>query len=73
MRPYAFGIALLRALRSTQPEVRWVREGQWLDTLVGTRRVRRALERGDAVEAILAADRPGLEAYLRERKPALLY
>ena len=62
-----------RALRSTQPDLKWVREGAWLDTLLGTRRVRRALERGDAVDAVLAADEPGLEGFARERKAALLY
>jgi uncharacterized protein YbbC (DUF1343 family) len=73
VRPYAFGIALLAALRSTQPELRWVRDGEWLDTLLGTRKVRRALERGDASTAILAADEPGLESFERDRKGSLLY
>jgi uncharacterized protein YbbC (DUF1343 family) len=73
VRPYAFGIALLAALRSTQPELAWVQGGEWLDTLLGTRRVRRALEGGDAVSAILAADEPGLESFGRERAASLLY
>ncbi len=73
VRPYAFGLTLLHALRGTQPELRWTREGEWLDTLTGARRVRRALEKGDSVEAILAADRPDQERFARERKAALLY
>jgi len=73
VRPYAFGLSLLRALRATQPELRWTRDGEWLDTLLGTRSVRRALERDDSLEAILTADRPGLAAFARERKAALLY
>jgi uncharacterized protein YbbC (DUF1343 family) len=73
VRPYAFGIALLAALRSTQPDLRWVRDGEWLDTLLGTRTVRRALERGDAATAILAADEPGLESFRRDRETSLLY
>ncbi len=73
VRPYAFGLTLLIALRSTQPDFRWTRDGAWLDTLLGTRRVRRALEHGDTVKAILAADAIGLEAFARERKAALLY
>jgi uncharacterized protein YbbC (DUF1343 family) len=73
VRPYAFGLSLLAALRSTQPELTWVREGAWLDTLLGTRRVRRALEEGSAVDAILAADAPGIERFERDRASALLY
>jgi uncharacterized protein YbbC (DUF1343 family) len=73
VRPYAFGLSLLAALRSTQPQLAWVRDGAWLDTLLGTRRVRRALEEGSAVDAILAADAPGIERFERDRKPALLY
>ncbi len=73
VRPYAFGISLLIALRSTQPEVRWTRDGEWLDTLLGTRRVRRAIERGDSLKVILAADLPGLDAFARERMATRLY
>ena len=52
-RPYELGIRLLHALR-TQKSFRWTREGA-LDWLVGTRRLRAALERGDTPEAILAS------------------
>ncbi len=72
VRPYAFGLHLLAALRR-QPEFRWVREGAWLDTLLGTPRVRQALERGDSVGDILAADRPLHERFARERRAHLLY
>ncbi len=71
-RPYALGLALLEALRR-EPEFRWIREGASLDTLLGTRRVREALERGDSAGAVLAADRPALEAFARDRQRALLY
>ena len=56
-----------------QPEFRWVREGAWLDTLLGTRRVRPALERGDAVADILAADGPSHERFVRETRGLRLY
>jgi uncharacterized protein YbbC (DUF1343 family) len=69
--PYALGVTLLHALRR-EPEFRWRREGA-LDWLVGTRKLREALERGDSVEAILAADVPAIEGYRRERAAALLY
>jgi uncharacterized protein YbbC (DUF1343 family) len=71
-RPFALGLRLLVALRR-RPEFAWVREGAWLDTLVGTRSVRTALERGDGVEAILAAQEPALRRWRRERKASLLY
>jgi uncharacterized protein YbbC (DUF1343 family) len=69
-RPYALGLALLSALRR-DPHFQWTRDGAWLDTLTGSRRVHESLERGQAIEAILAADEPGLLAFRRER--TLLY
>jgi uncharacterized protein YbbC (DUF1343 family) len=72
-RPYAMGLALLDAVRRLHPEFRWLRDGAALDTLLGTRRVREALRRDESVETILAADAPALEAWERERRPALLY
>jgi uncharacterized protein YbbC (DUF1343 family) len=71
-RPVALGLRLLAAMRR-HPQFAWVREGAWLDTLSGTRSLRAALERGDTVEAILAATAPGVEEWRRERKPHLLY
>ena len=71
-RPYELGIALLQALKRLHPEFKWRREDA-LDVLLGTRRVREALDRGDAVEAILKADAPGVEAWRKERTGALLY
>lgn len=70
-RPYELGLRLLAALRR-QPEFRWSREGA-LDWLLGTRRVREALERGESVESIRKADGPGIEAFRKGRQPALLY
>jgi len=72
VRPYAFGLALLSALR-LQPEFRWVHDGAWLDTLLGTPRVREALARGDSAVDVLAADRPLHERFARERGEYLLY
>lgn len=73
-RPYALGVALLRALRSLHPDFAW-RDGTGasLDRLVGTRSLREALERGLTTEAIVAADAPGVAAFLLARKPFLLY
>lgn len=71
VRPYALGVALLHALRR-EPEFRWRRDGA-LDWLVGTQTLRKALERGDSVQAILDADAADIEAFRRDRIPALLY
>ena len=70
--PWALGLRLLVALRR-QPGFAWVREGAWLDTLTGTKAVRAAIERGDSVDAILAAEAPGIARWRRERKASLLY
>jgi uncharacterized protein YbbC (DUF1343 family) len=70
---YRLGLALLHGLRASHPEFRWLREGAALDTLLGTRSVREALERGDRVEAMLKRDQPATDAFRREREAALLY
>jgi uncharacterized protein YbbC (DUF1343 family) len=70
--PWALGLRLLVGLRR-HPEFAWVREGAGLDTLTGTKSVRAAIERGDAVDAILAAEAPAIERWHAERKPSLLY
>ncbi|HKC12487.1 MAG TPA: DUF1343 domain-containing protein [Vicinamibacteria bacterium] len=72
-RPYALGLALLGALRRHHPEFRFSREGAGLDGLLGTRRVRDGLERGESLEAILAVDAPARDSFARDRRPALLY
>jgi uncharacterized protein YbbC (DUF1343 family) len=71
-RPYTLGVALLRALRG-QSGFEWRDGGAALDRLVGTRKLREALERGDTAEAIVQADAATIEAFRAERKPALLY
>jgi uncharacterized protein YbbC (DUF1343 family) len=72
VRPYAFGLELLSALRR-QPGFAWVQKGEWLDTLLGTGRVRASLERGEPIADILAADTPGIERFARARRDVLLY
>jgi len=71
-KPYQFGVALLAALK-TQPGFEWLREGEGIDRLVGTKKLRAALDRGDAVDAIVAADAAAIAKYREERLKALLY
>jgi uncharacterized protein YbbC (DUF1343 family) len=73
LRPYAFGLGLLAALKRLHPEFAWERQGEGLDSLLGARTVREALDRDDPVEAIVARDRPAIERFARERRSALLY
>jgi len=44
-----------------------------MDRLVGTRKLREALEKGETVDAIVEADAPAIEAFRKERREALLY
>jgi uncharacterized protein YbbC (DUF1343 family) len=73
LRPYRFGLELIRALRDLHPEFRLLRGGAALDTLLGTRRVREGLERSESPERIVERDLPDLEAHRNERRPFLLY
>jgi len=71
-QPYRLGVALLRALRG-QAGFEWRDGGAALDRLVGTKKLREAIERGDTVDAIVEADAAAIEAFKAQRKPALLY
>ena len=71
-KPYELGVTLLHALR-TQPGFEWLRDGEAIDRLVGTKKLRAALERGDSVEAIVAADADAIAAYRKDRLKSLLY
>ena len=69
---FELGLRVLRALRS-QPGFGWLLGGASIDTLVGTARLRRALDRGASAAAILASQRGGVAAWRRAREPFLLY
>jgi uncharacterized protein YbbC (DUF1343 family) len=71
-KPWQLGVTLLHALR-TQPGFEWLRDGDAIDRLVGTKKLRAALERGDTVEAIVAADTDAIAAFRKDRLKALLY
>jgi uncharacterized protein YbbC (DUF1343 family) len=73
-RPYELGIALLRELRRLHDhEFGWRDDGKALDRLLGTPRVRAALERGETTAAIVLADKDAHAAWLQARKASLLY
>ncbi len=71
-RPYELGVRLLDALRE-RPELEWRRGGEALIWLTGTDRLWAALQAGQTVDEILAADSADHESWLEEREPFLLY
>jgi uncharacterized protein YbbC (DUF1343 family) len=73
LRPYRFGLAVIHALRTLHPEFRFLRDGAALDTLLGTRRVREGLERGESPERLVERDVRDLDAWEGERRAFLLY
>jgi uncharacterized protein YbbC (DUF1343 family) len=70
-KPYTLGVTLLSILRQNS-QFAWQSEGA-LDRLVGTKKLREALEKGLTADAIVAADEPAIEAFRKERREALLY
>jgi uncharacterized protein YbbC (DUF1343 family) len=70
-RPYELGIQLLRFLHA-QHGFAWAAPTA-LDDLVGTSRLRRALDSGESVAQILAADAAAIEKFRRDRVRFLLY
>ena len=69
---FELGLRMLRALHS-QPGFQWLLGGASIDTLVGTGRLRRALDRGASVASIVGSQQAGVAAWRRSRAPALLY
>jgi uncharacterized protein YbbC (DUF1343 family) len=69
---FELGLRMLHALHS-QPGFQWLLGGASIDTLVGTARLRRALDRGASVESIVGSQRAGVAAWRRARASALLY
>jgi uncharacterized protein YbbC (DUF1343 family) len=70
-KPYTLGVALLATLRKSE-KFAWRSEGA-LDRLVGTKKLREALEKGDTVDAIVEADTAAIETFRKERRESLLY
>jgi uncharacterized protein YbbC (DUF1343 family) len=70
---YRLGVTLLIEMKKRHPEFAWLRDGAGIDRLVGTRSLRAAIDRGDSVDAILAADAPAIEEFRKTRSASLLY
>jgi uncharacterized protein YbbC (DUF1343 family) len=70
--PWRLGLSLLARLRA-EKGFAWLRGGAALDALVGTTRLRHALERGEGPDAIAAADAAAVAAFAEKRRAFLLY
>ncbi len=71
--PYRLGVTLLVEMRNRHREFAWLRDGSGFDRLVGTRVLRSAIDRGDSVGAIVAADAAAIGQFRKSRAPSLLY
>ena len=75
-RPVRTGLTAIETVRRTHPErFRWRQSGEryWLDLLLGTDHLRRGLEEGATVAALMAAEEAGVDRFLEERARHLLY
>lgn len=66
------GLALLLAVRRA-PQFRWTMNGATTDAVLGTPRLRRAVDRGASLDAILRSQAPAIRAWREQRADALLY
>ena len=70
------GLAAIEAVRRTHPgDFGWRPSGEryWLDLLLGTDRIRRGIEAGVAVDALMASEDAAVAEFLEERGRHLLY
>ncbi len=71
--PYRLGVTLLVEMKRRHREFAWLGDGSGFDRLVGTGSLRAAIDRGDSVDSILAADSPAIERFRKSRAASLLY
>ena len=74
--PVRTGLAAIEAVRRTHPaDFDWRASGEryWLDLLLGTDRVRRGIDAGVPVDALMASESAAVAEFLEERNPHLLY
>ena len=71
--PYRLGVTLLVEMKKRHSEFAWLGDGGGFDRLVGTRSLRAAIDRGDSVDAIVAADAPAIQRFRKTRTSSLLY
>ena len=70
------GLETIAAIRSLHPErFAWVNneDGYWIDSLLGTDRIRLAMNAGESIENIIEREQSSLDDFLRLRGEHLLY
>jgi uncharacterized protein YbbC (DUF1343 family) len=72
-QPYRLGVTLLVEMKRRHSEFAWLGDGRGFDRLLGTRSLRAAIDRGDAIDSILAADAPAIDRFRASRAASLLY
>jgi uncharacterized protein YbbC (DUF1343 family) len=70
--PFVTSLHIVKMIREMYPE-KFEFHPEYFDRVMGSARVREALEKGESVEEIIAAGKAGLEAFAELRKPYLLY
>ncbi len=71
-RPFETALHLIRTARGLYPG-KFEFYPDYFDKIMGTAKIREAMESGATVEAIVAGLRPGLDVFRALRKPYLLY
>lgn len=71
-RSFDTALHIVKTIRDKYPD-RFEFHKEYFDKVMGTAKVREALEAGTAVRTIIEGLRPGLSAFLELRKPYLLY
>ena len=71
--PYRLGVTLMVEAKRRHAGFAWLRDGSGFDRLIGTRGLRSAIDRGETVDSIVAADARDIDAFRQSRKSALLY
>jgi len=71
-RPLETALHIIKTIRDIYPG-KFEFHPDYFDKVMGTAKVREALEKGVAVREIVAGFKPGLEKFFEKRKPYLLY
>jgi uncharacterized protein YbbC (DUF1343 family) len=71
-RSFAAALHIVKTVRDMYPD-KFAFHADYFDKVMGTDKVRRALEAGEAVETVLESLEPGLAAFAALRRPYLLY
>lgn len=72
-QPYRLGVTLLVEMKRRHSEFGWRGDGTGFDRLVGTGKLRAAIDQGRGVDDIVAQDQDAIAAFRKSRAGSLLY